>query len=163
MDFVYDCSGHGKLTKTQTKQRAEYLAKQEFDVRPAADHFLRNGIAHSSFRIINDGSVLVVDILKEPSLVRYDPTSASPPQGIKYYTRQELIGGFEERQALIDIVLAGVIYWFHVNHNMYRLFDDRFFGSVERDGVREAVLSEMMRSSTRDWESILDRFERVLP
>lgn len=163
VDFVYDCSGHDKLGKTQTKKRAEYLASQGFDVTPAADHFLRNGIAHSSFRVSNDGGALVADALEKPSWMGYDAASASPPPGTKYYTRQELISGFEERQSFIADVMAGVVYWFHVNHGMYQLFDDRFFGSAESGDVREAALSEMKLSSTRDWERILDRFERALP
>ena len=163
VDFVYDFSGHSRFKRTQTRERAKYLAKQGFDVTPAADHFLRNGIAHSSFRIINDGSVLVADIKEEPSLMRYDPKSTSPPPGTKYYTRQELIDGFEKSQSFMADVLAGVAYWFHVNHGMVRLFDDRFFGSPERDDVREAALSEMERSGMRDWKRILAKFERMLP
>lgn len=163
VDFVYDCSGHGKLKRTQTRLRAGHLAKRGFDVMPAADHFLRNGIAHSSFRVMNDGGALVADVLEEPPSARYDATSASPPPGTKYYTRQKLIDEFEKSQSFIVDVVAGVVYWFHVNYGMDRLFDDRFFGSAERDDVREAARDEMERSHMRDWKRILGKFERMLP
>ena len=163
VDFVYDCSGHNKFTKKQTRDRAKYLAKRGFDVTPAVDHFLRNGIAHSSFRINNDGSIRVADILEDPPLMRYGPNSTPPPPGMKDYTRQELISEFEKSQSFMADVLAGVVYWFHVNHGMIRLFDDQFFGSPERDDVREAALGEMERSDMRDWKRILAKFEQMLP
>lgn len=163
VDFVYDCSNHGKFSKTQTKRRAGYLAEQGFDVTPAADHLLRNAIAHSSFRVADDGSVWVADISKKPSLAQYNATPASPPPEAKYYMRQELINKFEDSQSLIVDAVDGVVYWFHVNYVMNRLFDDQFFGSTERDNVREAAWSEMERSNIRDWERILGKFEQMLP
>lgn len=163
VDFVYDYSDDNKYTKTQTEKRTKYLAEQGFDVTSAADHFLRNGIAHSSFRIRNDGKIRVSDGKKKLSLARYDASSESPPPGTKDYTRQELINGFEKTQSFMADVLAGVVYWFHVNYGMVRLFDDRFFGSPERDGVREDARREMERSNIRDWASIRDKFEKMLP
>ncbi len=164
VDFVYDCSDDKRYKRTQTVERAEHLAKQGFDVRDAADYFLRNGIAHSSFRIIDDGSVLVADNLENPSSMQYNPKSTSPPLGTKQYTREELISGFMKRQSLIADVLAGVVYWFEVNHGPIQLFDDQFFGSPEREAVVEAALEEMGRpSNILNWKSILAKFEKVLP
>ena len=164
VNFIYDCSGNRCYKRTQTVERAEYLAKHGFDVRPAADYFLRNGIAHSSFRIIErDGNVLVADIKEEPPLMRYDPKSTSLPKGTKFYTRAELISRFEKMQSFMAEAMAGVVYWFHVNHGMNKLFDDRFFGSPEKDAVRESAWNEMTRSNMCDWKSILTKFEKVLP
>ena len=164
VNFVYDCSGDKRYKRTQTADRADYLAERRFDMRPAADYFLRNGIAHSSFRINKDGSVLVVDIMEDPSVLSYDPNSESPPKGMKVYTYEQLRDRFLKSQSLLVEALAGVVYWFNVNHGTHRLFDDRFFGTPERDDVREAALGEMRRPvNIHDWKNILARFEKVLP
>ena len=44
---AHDCSDHISYKRMQTRGRANYLAEQGFDVRPAAGCFLRNGITHS--------------------------------------------------------------------------------------------------------------------
>ena len=164
VNFVYNCSGHGKIGKAQTKQRAECLKKQGFDMTCTTDRFLRNGIAHSSFRIDNDGGVLVADVSDKPPSMNYDPKSTSPPPGTKYYTYQDLIKGFENRQSLLADAMAGVAYWFHVNHGMHKMFDDRFFGSAENDTLRDNALAEMEKCrSIRERKNILVKFEQQLP
>lgn len=164
VDFVYDCSGETEFGKLETKKRAEYLAKQGFDVRPAADHFLRNGIAHSSFLIDDDGGVLVAGALDEPPFAGYDPKSMPRPPGTKYYERKKLINAFGNLLSLAGDAIVGVVYWFHVNHGVRRLFDDRFFGSPARDAVREDALAEMHKHpGMRGWKSVLAEFERKLP
>ena len=164
VDFVYDSNPDKQIQrdKTRTKQRAEYLVTQGFDVMFTTDHFLRNAIAHSSFVVRADGSVLAFDV-KEPALDQPNVILTSLPSGIKCYTRQELIEEFEKHQSLIAEAAAGVTYWFHVNYCMKRLFDDRFFGSPDRDDVREAAWDEIERSDMLDWRHIRDRFEQMLP
>lgn len=164
VDFVYECSGRNRINKTQTQQRADYLAKRGFDVTPGADYFLRNGIAHSSFLVVDDNNIRVADATRGPSLARYNPESELPPSGTKDYNRRELIDEFERRQLFMANAARGVIYWFHVNHGMHRLFDDGFFGSGKRDAVREEALAEMKKhASVRVWKDILAKFERKLP
>lgn len=58
-------------------------------------------------------------------------------------------------------VKTGVTYWFLVNYVMI-LFDDRFFGSPEREAVIDNALKEMKRSSILDWKRILAKFEKML-
>ena len=164
VDFVYDTNPDKQINrdKTKTKQRAKYLVDQGFDVMSTTDHFLRNAIAHSSFVVRPDGSVLAFDV-KEPSLDQPSVTLTSLSPGIKCYTYQVLIKEFEKHQSLIAEAAAGVTYWFHVNYGMQRLFDDRFFGSPERDDVREAAWDEIERSNMLDWRLIRDRFGKMLP
>ena len=163
VDFVYDYSGHNKLSKLQTKNRAEYLTKHGFDIMPGVDHFLRNAITHSTYRILDNGDVVVSDNKGEPFLASYDPQSKSSPPGIEYYTRQKLFDVFTKSQDFLVDALVGVAYWFHVNYGMYQLFDDRFFGSPERSYVVNAAVDEMIRAGRSNWKRILARFEKVLP
>ena len=141
VDFVYDCLGHGKIKNTYTKCRADYLKEEGFDVTAAADHDLRNGIAHSAYMIDDTGGVLVAKASEEPPVARYDKSRWPPPK-TRCYERQELINMFNKHRFLMADIIVGVVRWFHFNHGKYQLFDDRFFGSSERDAVREEALGQ---------------------